>query len=30
VLTAASAVRIPMPGDAALPRDDEDKNFTNF
>jgi methyl-accepting chemotaxis protein len=30
VLPAASAVRIPMPGDAALPRDDEDKNFTNF
>jgi methyl-accepting chemotaxis protein len=30
VLTAPSAVRIPMPGDAALPRDDEDKNFTNF
>jgi methyl-accepting chemotaxis protein len=30
VLTAASTVRIPMPGDAALPRDDEDKNFTNF
>ena len=30
VLTASSAVRIPMPGDAALPRDDEDKNFTNF
>ena len=29
-LPAASAVRIPMPGDAALPRDDEDKNFTNF
>ena len=30
VLPAASTVRIPMPGDAALPRDDEDKNFTNF
>jgi len=30
VLPAPSAVRIPMPGDAALPRDDEDKNFTNF
>jgi len=30
VLPAAAAVRIPMPGDAALPRDDEDKNFTNF
>ena len=30
VLTAHSTVRIPMPGDAALPRDDEDKNFTNF
>jgi len=30
VLPAAPAVRIPMPGDAALPRDDEDKNFTNF
>jgi methyl-accepting chemotaxis protein len=30
VLTAPSTVRIPMPGDAALPRDDEDKNFTNF
>jgi methyl-accepting chemotaxis protein len=30
VLTAPTAVRIPMPGDAALPRDDEDKNFTNF
>jgi methyl-accepting chemotaxis protein len=30
VVPAPSAVRIPMPGDAALPRDDEDKNFTNF
>jgi methyl-accepting chemotaxis protein len=30
MLTAPSTVRIPMPGDAALPRDDEDKNFTNF
>jgi len=30
VLPAPTAVRIPMPGDAALPRDDEDKNFTNF
>ena len=30
VLTVPSTVRIPMPGDAALPRDDEDKNFTNF
>ena len=30
VLTVPSVVRIPMPGDAALPRDDEDKNFTNF
>jgi methyl-accepting chemotaxis protein len=30
VLPAPSTVRIPMPGDAALPRDDEDKNFTNF
>ena len=30
VLPAPSAVRIPMPGDAVLPRDDEDKNFTNF
>ena len=29
-LPAASAVRIPMPGDAGLHRDDEDKNFTNF
>ena len=30
VLPAPSVARIPMPGDAALPRDDEDKNFTNF
>ena len=30
VLPAPSAARIPMPGDATLPRDDEDKNFTNF
>jgi methyl-accepting chemotaxis protein len=30
VLPVPSTVRIPMPGDAALPRDDEDKNFTNF
>ena len=30
VLPAPSGVRIPMPGDAASSRDDEDKNFTNF
>ena len=30
VLPAPSVARIPMPGDAALPRDDEDKNFKNF
>jgi methyl-accepting chemotaxis protein len=29
-LPQPSGVHIPMPGDASLPRDDEDKNFTNF
>ena len=29
-LLPPASVRIPMPGDVSMPRDDEDKNFTNF